>query len=196
MVRCRRAARLSASVGPTKKTTTQITQSRRNRIGLLRASGLFAADRGRVSQQRALSDGAAVVSGSFDQRGPVAARAVGEAHVLNRSPGHVDSDDAGSAVGPLRTAARPWRAVWTGRAPSTVGLFRHLRHLSLTHGGGSNHRARLAPRGTVTESDRGRRWRARAATRVIQHAVPPSRGRSWGLTPRTGSRGTLAVNGR
>ena len=60
--------------------------------------------------------------------------------------------------------------------------------------GGSHHRARLAGPGNVTESGRGHRWRARAATRVIQHAVPLSRGRragsihEWGHAAR--SRGT------
>ena len=79
-----------------------------------------------------------------------------------------------------RTAARPWRAVWTGRATSTVGLFRHRRHHSFTRGGwfessgssrtaGQSHRIWSRPSVAFPRP-----------TRVLQHAVPPSRGRRAG----------------
>ena len=70
-----------------KKPRTPITFRQRERIWLLRASGSVAAGRNRFSRDMALSSGGAVVSGAFDQRGPIAARAVGEGQVLNRSPG-------------------------------------------------------------------------------------------------------------
>ena len=174
--------RLICHVGPTKNTKTQITQSRRNRIGLLRTSMVVCCRSGRVSQQRALSAGGAAVSGAFDQRGQIATRAVGEGHVLNGSPGHVDSDDAGSAVGaPSHSGAAVARG---GDRPCTVrrsGCSGTGAIARSPGAGGSNHQARLAPPGhVITESGRGCRWRARAATRVIQHAVPPSRGRRAG----------------
>ena len=113
--------------------------------------GLFAAGRGRVSRQRALSDGGAVLSGAFDQRGPVAARAVGEGHILNRSPGHVDSDDAGATVGaPSHSGATVARRLDTpgdvnGRvvpapAPSLVHPWRVVRIIGLV-----SHRRATSP---------------------------------------------------
>ena len=171
------APRLIASVGPTKKTRTQITQSRRNRIWLLRASGLFAAGRRRVSRQQARSDGGARLS-------EVPSIRVGRSR-------HVPSARATSSTGRqgmlipmtparrsglLRSAARPWRAVWTAGQRQRSGCSGTGALTRSPGAGGSNHRARLAPPGNVTGSGRGRRWRARAASRVIQHAVPPSQG--------------------
>ena len=90
-----------------------------------------------VSCDMALSGGGAAVIGLLGRQGPVAGRAVGGGHVLNRSPGHVDPADAGSAVG----------------APSHSG-----------NAGDSIRRGSFA-------------------------------GPSCGLNPRTGSHGTVAVNG-
>ena len=87
------------------------------------------------SREQALAVGGATVIGPFGRRGQVAARAVGEGHVLHRTRGHFDPDDASSGSGLLRTAARQRRNPRTGRAPSTVGLFRRRCSPSFTRRG-------------------------------------------------------------
>ena len=178
-----------------RKPRTQITQSRRNRIWLLWASGVFAAGRGPVSRQRSISDGGAVGSGSFDQRGPVAARAVGEGNVLNQSPGHVEADDAGSAVGAFaqrRDRGAPCGPAGRRQGSGCSGTGAITRS---PVAGGSNHRARLAPPGNVTES--GSRLSVAFPRRTSGDSTRRASfaGPSCGLNPRTGSRGTFAGNG-
>ena len=91
-------------------------------------------------------------------------------------------------------AAAAHSADWSGPV-AAVGLSRRHPRLRSHVAAGSSVGAGGGRRSGVTASGRGRRWRSRAASRVIQHAVPPSRGPSCGLNPRTGSRGTFAVNG-
>ena len=157
---------------------------------------MFAAGRGRVSQRRAFSDGGAVVSGSFKQRGQVAACAVGEGHVLNRSPGHVDADDAGSAVGaPSHSGAAVARRGGPGgqrQRSSCSGTGATARSPGA---GGSHHRAHLAPPGNVTRiwsrlSVACPRRNSGNSTRRASFARP-----SCGLNPRTGSAARSPVNG-
>ena len=128
------------------------------------------------SQQQALSVSGATVPRLFGQRGQIAARAVGERHVLNRARGHSDPNDAFVAVGLQRTAARQRRSQRTrrhrrpGRVISSTGPIARSHVTS-----GSNRRARLARQGKVVDIGSWSRVVVRAATRVVQYAKAPSR---------------------
>ena len=127
------------------------------------------------SGEQALAVGGAAVIGPFGRRGQVAARAVGEGHVLNRTRGHFDPDDASSAVGaPSHSGAA---AAQSADRPGTVNgrvvqaavlAFVHpsrvVRVVGRVSHGGPRSWNRVAAVGSVP----------RAAKRVVQYAAAPS----------------------
>ena len=93
-------------------------ESTKNKSQLAASSiGVTCGTSGSDSHEPGLPIGGAAVIGPFGRRGQFVARAVGEGHVRNRARGYFDLDDASSAVGLLRTAARQRRNPRAGRAP-------------------------------------------------------------------------------
>ena len=96
---CHRGARLICNVGRTKKTKTPIIFRQKKTHRASPGVGGRCSRSEFVSHDMALSGGGAAIIGLLGRQGQVAGRAVGVGHALNRSPGHVDPDDADSAIG-------------------------------------------------------------------------------------------------
>ena len=192
----KRRSRLSAIVGRKKKTKKtdhinhhEIASGCCGRRGCLLQGGVGFRNNERSRPAAPLSGGPSIRAGK--SRHVPSARATSS---IGRQ-GKLIPMTLARRSGLLRTAARPWRAVWTGRARSTVRLFRHRRYHSFTRGGwfelssssrtaGQRHRIWSRPSVACPRRKSG------DSTRRASFAGP-----SCGLNPRTGSRGTFAVTG-